>query len=85
MAAVCIIWAVLFIKKAGIKYISYMLGTEHPEKYDLSRFKIVYASCLLLFAAYFLAAALTDMPGIYILFIPLVVMWILFYTWCRKR
>jgi len=85
LAFVLAVVAVLFLKFAGEKYMSLTLMTRHPEKYDLKKFKIVYSACLFAYAAICIFIATT---GIYNSFrwivAPIVLTWILFFTWCKK-
>lgn len=86
LAAICYIWAFLFILLAGEKYMAWTLDREHPERYDLKRFKIVYATALTVLGTISLYQGINDSYSLTsVFFLAVIAMWILFYTWCRKK
>lgn len=86
VSAICYVWAFLFILFAGERYMGWTLDREHPEKYDLKRFKIVYASTLTIVGTLGLYQAFDASYSVTsVLFFVVIAMWMLFYTWCKKK
>lgn len=86
VAGICFVWAFLFVIFAGERYMAWTLDREHPERFSLKRFKIVYATVLTLVgiqALYYGICGNVSSPSLF--FIVVIGMWILFYTWCKKK